>query len=108
MGAKREGLEASQPQKAAGDSTVPIVRFHYIPPRLCLSFSLPLCLCPSLPLLPLIKSFPCLPHFHSKKWMVSKRPFFAEEYYCLASVTHARACTHTHTKSHESQCKART
>lgn len=25
------GLDASQPQKAAGDSTVPIVRFHYIP-----------------------------------------------------------------------------
>ena len=31
MGGEESTLDSSQPQKAAGDSTVPIVRFHYIP-----------------------------------------------------------------------------
>ena len=51
MGAWREGWTHPNPKKAAGDSTVPIVRFHYIPSVLCLSFSRPL-----------IKFFPRLSH----------------------------------------------
>ncbi len=72
-GGQRRGLDASQPQKAAGDSTVPIVRFHYIPSvfvflSLCLCFSVRLSCFPSNQVLPR------LPHFPSKR-VVSKKAF---------------------------------
>lgn len=57
-GGEERGLESSQPQKAAGDSTVPIVRFHYIPSvfvflSLRLYFSVRLSYSPSNQVLPL-------------------------------------------------------
>lgn len=49
----------------------------------------PLCLCLSLslsvsPIPLLIKFFPCLSHFHSKKWTVSRRPSRSHQIQCSA------------------------
>lgn len=86
-----KSLEASQPQEAAGDSTVPIVRFHYThtpphpptAPRTCLSLSLPLFPCPCFLLL--INFFRVFPTLIGQQKALSTREYFGRFDFMYAS-----------------------
>lgn len=89
-GAREKGLEASQPQKAAGDSTVPIVTFHYIPLSLFLpaSVSPRLSDSPSNQVLPLSSSLSLKKKKRKKKRVVSTRPLFLLEMFAVRLPSH--------------------